>query len=73
MFSVDDASVSAIRQALEEGGEFAAAIELRRRFPGIQDNEQARCMATRIASWPSASELQARIALLRRDRVGKRR
>lgn len=35
----------------ERGGEFAAAVELRRRFPGISDNEQARRCARTIAGW----------------------
>jgi hypothetical protein len=35
----------------EQRGEFAAAVELRRRFPGIGDNEQARECARTIAGW----------------------
>jgi hypothetical protein len=37
--------------AFEEGGEFSAAIELRRRFPGINNNDQAREHARIIAGW----------------------
>ena len=51
MFIVNEAEAAAIRQAYEEGGEFAAAIELRRHFPGITDNLQARECARIIASW----------------------
>jgi hypothetical protein len=38
MFVVSDADAAAIRAAYEQRGEFAAAVELRRRFPGITDN-----------------------------------
>jgi hypothetical protein len=51
MFTVDDASADAIRRAFHEGGEFVAAIELRRRFPGILDNADARRCARIIAGW----------------------
>ena len=51
MFVVTDADAVAIRTAFDEGGEFSAAVELRRRFPGITDNEQARQCARTIASW----------------------
>ena len=37
--------------SIEQRGEFAAAIELRRRFPGITDNAQARECARTIAGW----------------------
>ena len=51
MFMVTEAEAAAIRQAYEEGGEFAAAVELRRYFPGIRDNANARLCARTIASW----------------------
>jgi len=51
MFMVSEAEAAAIRRAYEENGEFAAAIELRRYFPGIQDNVNARLCARTIASW----------------------
>jgi hypothetical protein len=38
-----------IRAAFEAGGEFSAAVELRRRFPGITNNGQARACARAIA------------------------
>jgi hypothetical protein len=73
MFSVDEASAAAIRQAFESGGELAATAELRRLFPGISANAGIRDMARRIAAWPSSSELKESVATLRRDRVGKQR
>ena len=51
MFVVTDAEAAAIRAIYEQRGEFAAAIELRRRFPGITDNAQARECARTIAGW----------------------
>lgn len=51
MFLVSDADAVAIRTALQEGGELAAAVELRRRFPGLDSNAQARRFARTIAGW----------------------
>jgi hypothetical protein len=50
MFVVTEAD-AAIRAVFEQRGEFAAAIEQRRRFPGITDNAQARTWARTIAGW----------------------
>jgi hypothetical protein len=51
MFVVTEAEAAAIRAVYEQRGEFAAAVELRRRFPGITDNAQARECARTIAGW----------------------
>jgi hypothetical protein len=51
MFVVSEAEAAAIRAAFERDGEFAAAVELRRLFPGIADTEQAREYARTIAGW----------------------
>ena len=51
MYVVTEADAAAIREAYEAGGELSAAIELRRRFPGIVDNVTAREQARRIAGW----------------------
>ena len=51
MFVVTEADAAAIRAVYEQRGEFAAAIELRQRFPGITDNAQARECARTIAGW----------------------
>ena len=42
---------AAIQAAFSEGGELSAAVELRRRFPGITDNARARECARIIAGW----------------------
>ena len=42
MFSISDKDIAAIQAAFGRGGEMAATIELRRLFPGIPDNAEAR-------------------------------
>jgi hypothetical protein len=51
MFMVTEEDADAIRTAFFDEGELSAAIELRRRFPGITDNEKARQCARTIAGW----------------------
>ena len=51
MFCVTEAEAAAIRAVFLEEGELTAAIELRRLFPGIPDNAQARQHARTIACW----------------------
>jgi hypothetical protein len=51
MFVVTEEDEAAIRAVYEQRGEFAAAVELRRRFPGITDNAQARQCARTVAGW----------------------
>jgi hypothetical protein len=51
MFVVSEAEAAAIRAAYEQRGEFAAAVELCRLFPGITDNAQARECARTIVGW----------------------
>src|ERR1700682_2330599 len=51
MFVVTEADAAAIRDVFDQEGELSAAIELRRRFPGITDNAKARACARTIAGW----------------------
>jgi hypothetical protein len=51
MYCVTEEDAVAIRTVWENDGELSAAIELRRRFPGIVDNQTARDQARAIASW----------------------
>jgi hypothetical protein len=51
MFTVSETESAAIRAAYESGGEFSAAVELRRLFPGIEDMALARTWARAIAGW----------------------
>jgi hypothetical protein len=51
MFSVTQAEATAIRDAFRQRGELSAVIELRRLFPGVTDNRQARKCVRMIAGW----------------------
>jgi hypothetical protein len=51
MFVVTEAEFAAIRAAFEQQGELSAAIELRRLFPGVTENVQARECVRVIAGW----------------------
>ena len=51
MFVVTEADAAAIRAVYQQRGELSAAVELRRLFPGITDNAQARECARTIAGW----------------------
>ena len=51
MFVVTEAEAAAIRTAFEQGGELAAALELRRLFPGVTDMAEARECGRIIAGW----------------------
>jgi hypothetical protein len=51
MFSVTKAEATAIRDAFHQRGELSAVIELRRLFPGVTDNRQARECVRMIAGW----------------------
>jgi len=67
MFIVSNAEADMIRAAFDQGGEFAAAIELRRLFPGINDNAHAMACARTIVGWRPAPETHRPV------RSGKRR
>jgi hypothetical protein len=51
MVSISDDAAAAIRAIFDQDGELSAAIEVRRQFPGITDNERAREWARTIAAW----------------------
>ena len=55
MFSISDKDIAAIQAAFERGGELSATIEVRRIFPGIPDNAEARRIALIIAGWEPVS------------------
>jgi hypothetical protein len=63
MFVITEADAAAIRAVFNQEGELSAAIELRRRFPGVTDNAKARACARSIAS--SRSALGQRLSALR--------
>jgi hypothetical protein len=51
MFVITEVDAAAIRAIFDEEGELSAAIELRRRLPGVIDNMKARACARTIAGW----------------------
>ena len=55
LFVVYEEAAAAIRTAYEQEGELSAAIEVRRLFPGITDNAEARACARTIAGWKTAA------------------
>ncbi len=68
MFVVTKEDDAAIRAVYEQQGEFAAAVELRRRFPGITDNAQARgCAHHRRLETAATGEADAQSAAVMAD------
>jgi hypothetical protein len=55
MLVATEAGIIAIRTAFDRGGEWSAAMELRRLFPGITDTAQARDCARTITAWKPRS------------------
>ena len=51
MYIVTEAQAAEIRAALANGGEFSAAVELRRIFPALLDNAEALAQVRVIAGW----------------------
>jgi len=51
MFVVTEQDAAQIRAAFEQRGEFGAAVELRRLYPGIASNAEARRCARTIVGW----------------------
>ena len=56
MFVVNEAEANAIRAAFDQRGELSAAVEMRRLFPGITDDTEARECARTIAGWKPQPE-----------------
>jgi hypothetical protein len=73
MFTVTEAEAAAIRTAFDQGGEFAAAVELRRLFPGVTDNAEARECARTIATWKPLRKIGRSASAGRRRMAGPTR
>ena len=71
MFVVTEAEAAAIRAIFHEKGEFSAAVELRRLFPGVADNAEARECARTIAAWKPLQVPVRRVGRMVRLEVGK--
>jgi hypothetical protein len=67
MFMVTE-EAAPIRIAFDQGGELAAAVELRRLFPGISDNAKARECARTIVGWKPTVVPPAPVKMRRRPR-----
>jgi hypothetical protein len=70
MFVVSEAIAETIRRIYQESGEFAAAVELRRHFPGIADNQNARRCARAIAGWSPLPPLPVKKPRKRSSKTG---
>jgi hypothetical protein len=68
MFLVNETDAAAIRAIFNEHGELSAAIELRRLFPRITDNAEARACARTIAGWTPLPVAACKITPLRPPR-----
>jgi hypothetical protein len=73
MFVVSDVEAAAIRTAFEQRGELAAAVELRRLFPGITDTAKARACARTIAGGKPLPVMPTRPVARLRPRGGLRK
>ena len=63
MFVISEAEAAAIRAVYHQRGEFSAAVELRRLFPGIESTAQARECARTIAGWQPLPKRLRRVRL----------
>jgi hypothetical protein len=62
LFVITEADADAIRAVFNQEGELSAAIELRRRFPGVTDNAKARaCVLRDSADGRSATRSDGRL------------
>jgi hypothetical protein len=68
MFCVDEATAESIRRAFNKGGELSAVIELRRHFPLITDNANARVCVRTIAGWQPLPSAPRKVTRLRPGR-----
>ena len=66
MFVVTEEDAAAIRDVFDRDGELSAAVELRRRFPLIDDNAIARHWARTIAAWKPLPAAAKPVAKLRK-------
>jgi hypothetical protein len=71
MFLVDAVAAAAIRLAYDLNGEPGALAEMRKRFPGIVEDETARLCARTIANWkpfePGRRARKCNVSLARRS------
>ena len=68
MFAVTEADAAAIQAVIHEDGELSAAIEVRRRFPGITENANSRGNARGFAGWTPRDAAPCTVTRLRPGR-----
>lgn len=71
MFTVDETTAEAIRQACDNGGELAGVVELRRHFPLLTDNAHARQCVRSISGWLPMADRPLNTGKPGRRRTGK--
>ena len=59
-FIVTNDDATAIQEAYDRAGELAAVVELKQRFKGITDNENARRCVRSIVGWRTPDTSQGR-------------
>ena len=70
MFVISEADADAIRAIFNQEGELSAAIELRRRFPGVTDNAKALACARTIAGGKPLPPLPCTVTPMRPRKGG---
>ena len=70
MFVVSEAEAAAIRAIYEQRGELSAAVELRRRCPGITSTAQAGEYARIITDWKPLPKRPTELMRRRKARSG---
>jgi hypothetical protein len=73
MFVITEADADAIRAVFNQEGELSAAIELRRRFPGVTDKAKARACARSIAGWTPLAAQPCAVTRLRSRKENQQR
>jgi hypothetical protein len=68
MFTVDESTADAMRHAYENDGEFSTVVAVRRHFPGVADNANARLCVRAIAGWKPLPPLPGKKARTCRTR-----
>jgi hypothetical protein len=69
VFIITEADANAIRAVFDQEGELSAAIEVRRLFPDIAENDETQECARTVAGWkplPAAACQITRLRLRRR-------
>ena len=73
MFMLDDATIRAVHAAYARGGDLAAVVEVRERFPGLASAAALDCVRRILAMQPGKEAvIAARLAAVRAEQRAKR-